>query len=313
MVNDDIMKAIAESVDKHLNEGWYDYSSNPYHSRAETFSQLGRNPLYVDNGNHASADAITQPSTVDWNGAAFRGKNYIISDTAFTIYQMKNFGNNRLTGTMSMFASIKEFRANIDRLNGGARRGGRPLTYRTFTSQSNASRARRNDFMSYTFWEFSLDGGNTWYILRPNPLEKMQPSKTVLSPNVKPDNVQNESKNNTNMGKTISMKKADFERFVSESVRKVLHEVGDTPEGQFMLGMLQAKKQRQQGAETGENNGYGHYNTGAAGEVGQYADQQQKNEPNPLRRNMMANAHADGFNAEWHRVGNQPLRLQRSR
>ena len=45
--------------------------------------------------------------------------------------------------------------------------------YRTITSVSNK---HKNKFIG-TFWEFSLDNGNSWYILKPNPVNNMQLSK----------------------------------------------------------------------------------------------------------------------------------------
>ena len=60
---------ITESVLTMLNEGWYSKSTTPYFSKSDVHRNLGINPLYVDNGNHSPSDSITQPSTIDFNGA----------------------------------------------------------------------------------------------------------------------------------------------------------------------------------------------------------------------------------------------------
>lgn len=311
---------IYEAIAQVLGEGWYDHSPHPHFSRSETNRNLGTNPLYTDNGGHSNADRITQPSTVDYNGMNFHGQNYVISDNAFMIYKIKNFGHDRFTGSMNMFANTKDFRTNLDLLFGGARRGGRGVLFRSFTPQSKATTAKRNGYMSFTFWEFSLDGGQTWNIMRPRPLDKIQQSKMVVKSeqvpqqNMEPTDPANpsiETENiNRNMSNKLRISKADLAFYVNESVKKIIHEIGDTPEGQKYLGRLQAKKQMQQGAETGENNGFGYYNKGTAGEIGQYADKQQKAGGN--NQTALANAHAQGFNNQWSRVGNQPLHLKRS-
>lgn len=43
-----------------------------------------------------------------------------------------------------------------------------------------------------------------------------------------------------------------------KSVKESVDEIGDTPQGQYMLGRLQARQQYRRGQETGENDGYGY-------------------------------------------------------
>lgn len=42
--------------------------------------------------------------------------------------------------------------------------------------------------------------------------------------------------------KTIRITKSEFNRFINESVNKILNEIGDTPNGQYMLGRLHGRQ-----------------------------------------------------------------------
>lgn len=64
-------------------------------------------------------------------------------------------------------------------MNGAAARNGRYLIYRIITSVSNEAKSKSTGHMSGTFWEFSYDMGNTWYIMKPNGTQNMTPSKLI--------------------------------------------------------------------------------------------------------------------------------------
>ena len=64
-------------------------------------------------------------------------------------------------------------------MNGAATRNGRHLVYRTITSTSNQAKSKSTGNMSNTFWEFSYDNGNTWYIMKPNGTQNMTQSKLI--------------------------------------------------------------------------------------------------------------------------------------
>lgn len=179
-----IREAIEEAVNEMLSEYRYEDSTTPLNSKAARSRYLGRNPLTVDNGGHASNDVVGQPSTVDYNGSNFRTNDKVVlSDNKFIIYKIKNFGNDRITSTLDLFgrgvSGEKSLRREIDTLNGAARRNGRHLMYRTITSVSNEKRSDMTGGMSNTFWEFSMDGGGTWYIMKPNGTQNMKPSKLI--------------------------------------------------------------------------------------------------------------------------------------
>lgn len=177
---------ITEEIYKELiDEGRYDFGPTPYNSHVDVSRNLGTNPLYADVGCHSSQDTLGQVSTFDRNGQNFKtDNNIVVSDNKFTIYKIKNFGNDNIKSTLSLFGEgaygEKELRRAIDQLNGAASRNGRSVSYRTITSDSSSRASKRTGGMSNTFWEFSLDGGSTWYILKPNPVESMRQSKLVI-------------------------------------------------------------------------------------------------------------------------------------
>lgn len=177
----DLHSIICEAVNNILREDRYTTTATPYNSMADRAKSLGRNPLIADNGGHSNNDVVAQVSTFDTNGENFKSKeNICVSDNKFTIYKIKNFGNDKIESTKSLFGgSSKELRRAIDSLNGGAQRGGKHIIYRTITSQSNKAKSERSDHMVGTFWEFSLNHGGNWYLLVPDPLMKMKESKFV--------------------------------------------------------------------------------------------------------------------------------------
>lgn len=171
---------ITESILTMLKEGWYDKATHPYFSKKDTYYNLGRNPLTVDIGNHSSSDSITQPSTIDFNGEKLDAEPIYLSDTKFKIYKIKNFGNDMVDSTLSFFGKNangeKMFRNAIDTLYGAAKRNNKNVIFRTISSTTTQS--KRNSIYK-TFWEFSFDNGNTWYIMKPNPVQNMVQSKLI--------------------------------------------------------------------------------------------------------------------------------------
>lgn len=167
-----------------ITEGYYDDSVTPLFSKTKTNRELGVNPLTVDNGNHTPTDVLRQPSTIDFNGANFHGVNLIVSDNKFMFYKVKNFGTDKISSTLQLFGrgagGEKGLRAAIDTLNGAAMRNNKSLRFRTITSETFKNKSKMSDHMSNTFWEFSYDNGNTWYIMKPHPVQNMQPSKVFI-------------------------------------------------------------------------------------------------------------------------------------
>lgn len=179
-----IRDIITEAIDEVLDEYRYQYSATPVNSKTQIQRELGRNPLAVDNGGHPVNDILAQPSTFDTNGANFKTNNSIVlSDNKFTIYKIKNFGTDKISATIDLFgrgsSGEKNMRKEIDIMNGVARRNGRYLMYRTITSESNQSKSRNTQGFLGTFWEFSYDNGNTWYIMKPNGTQSMRQTKLI--------------------------------------------------------------------------------------------------------------------------------------
>lgn len=183
-MNKTLKTLIYEALNDLLNEYRYQDSTTPINSRTDAIRNLGVNPLTVDNGGHTPNDVLSQPSTFDRNGATFQSKeNIVLSDNKFIIYKIKNFGNDKISSTMDLFGKgsngEKSFRKEIDVMNGAATRNGRHLIYRTITSDSNKVKSDATGHMSGTFWEFSYDRGNTWYIMKPNGTQNMQSTKLI--------------------------------------------------------------------------------------------------------------------------------------
>ena len=165
---------IESTIREILNEDRYKDSITPDNSRAVTNRNLGYNPLTVD----------SQPSTYDYNGETFQATDdnrRIVNQNKFTIYKIKNFGNDTIPSTMSLFGSgaygTNNLRTAIDLLNGGAKRNGKYVMYRTITLDKSVDKAKKSGWMIDTFWEFSLDNGRTWNILKPKPLENLKQAK----------------------------------------------------------------------------------------------------------------------------------------
>lgn len=180
----DLKTLIYEAINEFVNEYRYQDSATPLNSRSDVHRNLGVNPLTVDNGGHTPNDVLSQPSTFDRNGATFKSSdNIVLSDNKFTIYKIKNFNTDKISSTMDLFGKgangERSFRKEIDIMNGAAARNGRHLIYRTITSVSNEAKSKSTGHMSNTFWEFSYDNGNTWYIMKPNGTQNMTPSKLI--------------------------------------------------------------------------------------------------------------------------------------
>lgn len=172
---------LVEEFTKAINEGgWYDKSVTPYFSKTDVYRNLGKNPLYVDNGNHSPSDSITQPSTIDYNGAKVDAEPIYLSDKKLAIYKIKNFGTDKVDSSLDFFGrggeGEKKFRNTFDKIFGAARRNGKDVKFRTIASVTDSP--ERNSVRK-TFWEFSMDGGRTWFVFRPNPTENMVQSKLV--------------------------------------------------------------------------------------------------------------------------------------
>lgn len=98
------------------------------------------------------------------------------------------------------------------------------------------------------------------------------------------------------MKKTIRMNESELHQLISESVKRVLNEIGETERGQAALGALQQKR-AQQGQEFAQTNGLGvknpYYDKVDAARA--YAYNKRSNNPNA--RNM-ANANDRGRDAQ---------------
>lgn len=184
MKKNTLKNIIKEEIIKLLDEHRYQYTATPLNTKTDTVINLGVNPLTVDNGDRTPNDVLGQPSTFDRNGASFTTDNNItLSDNKFMIYKIKNFGTDKITATIDLFGrganGEKKFRKEIDIMNGAATRNSRGLLYRTITSDSSQKRSKSSGKMANTFWEFSFDNGKTWYIMKPNGTQTMQPSKLI--------------------------------------------------------------------------------------------------------------------------------------
>jgi hypothetical protein len=184
MKKNELKNIIKEEIIKLLDEHRYQYTATPLNTKTGTDINLGINPLTVDNGNRTPNDVLGQPSTFDRNGASFTtDNNIVLSDNKFTIYKIKNFGTDKITASIDLFGrganGEKNFRKEIDIMNGAATRNNRNLIYRTITSDAFQRRSKSSGKMSNTFWEFSFDNGNTWYIMKPNGTQTMQASKLI--------------------------------------------------------------------------------------------------------------------------------------
>lgn len=182
-----LISLIESTIKEFLNEDRYKSSITPYNSQGEVQKNIGSNPLTVDNGGHASNDVVSQSSTFDFNGETFQtteNDRNIVNQNKFTFYKVKNFGNDAIPSTMSLFGSgingEKNLRTAIDLLNGGAKRNGKHVMYKTITLDKSASKAENTGWMIDTFWEFSLDNGYTWNILKPKPLENIKKSNMKI-------------------------------------------------------------------------------------------------------------------------------------
>lgn len=173
-----LREVIEKIVKECLEENRYFDTATPYNSHNVRRVNLGRNPLHTDIGGHATNDVVSQVSTVDDNGANFVSEeHHVVSDNRFTFYKVKNFGSPDIKSTMDLFGgNEKELRREIDRLNGAATRNDKGLKYRTITSESNANSSNKSRHMLNTFWEFSFNGGQTWYVMMPNAVDNMKQS-----------------------------------------------------------------------------------------------------------------------------------------
>lgn len=171
-------RIISETIRGYINEVRYDNDTQPHNSKTDVHNTIGINPLTVDVGGHSSQDVLSQPSTIDFNGEKMNDntEHIFVSDNKFLFYKVKNFGNPDVKSTMDFFKKMPQFRAAIDTINGAAVRSSMGGVYfRTISPETMKDRVEASDFMINTFWEFSYDGED-WYIVQPNPTQKMKKS-----------------------------------------------------------------------------------------------------------------------------------------
>ena len=182
ILSEDIIKEAIVSV---LQEaGFYTDTSTPLPSRAMTRNMLGRNPVIADNGNHASRDTVVQPSSIDFNGedVTHHAQHYFVSDNKFQYYMAKNFGSlDRFQSTVQMMNGTVAFNNAIHAVYGSAQRSGKRPILRSISPETKKNSVVRSGYLSNTFWEFSYDGGNTWYVLTARPAQTMKQSTVKIS------------------------------------------------------------------------------------------------------------------------------------
>lgn len=180
----DRLRLIIENIVREclMESGRFVHGMYPHNSRSHRERNVANPIISHGNGSHSNQDVVSQVSTFDDNGSNFRSgkEHYCISDRDFIKYKMQNFGNARLKSTMDFFGGNEvELRREIDRLNGAAKRNDRGLMWRTITCESKSALSNRTDHMLYTFWEFSFNGGDNWYIMKPNAVDNMKESVFV--------------------------------------------------------------------------------------------------------------------------------------
>ena len=146
-----IKRIIDECVRKALYEDVYDTTATPYLSKTRPQTNTG-NPTSVAVGGRAANDVLRQKSRTTHDEENFVSKeNIVISDNKFTIYKIKNFGNDKIDGTMNFFGnSTVELARAINTMNGAAKRNGKQLYYRTITSESNKKASETSQQMLKT-------------------------------------------------------------------------------------------------------------------------------------------------------------------
>ena len=82
----------------------------------------------------------------------------------------------------------------------------------------------------------------------------------------------------------IKLTESQLHEIIKESVKNVLNEIGDTPQGQYMLGRLK------------QNKLYNHQD-GDEAYIGQYAADQRKKSNYDLKK--LRDAHQQGFSDQW--------------
>jgi hypothetical protein len=171
-----LRRIIDECVRRALYEGGYwDETATPLviNGTTPTRDFIGHNPG-LDNGPEKNPSQIT-PDEENF----ISQDNIVISDNQFIIYQIKNFGNDKIDGTMNFFGnSTVELARAIHTMNGAAKRNGKQLYYRTITSESNKKTSVKTQQMLKTFWEFSFNG-EEWYIMKPHPVQSLKISKFI--------------------------------------------------------------------------------------------------------------------------------------
>lgn len=186
--------------------------------RSNNFQNVGYNPLATDHGNHGgSLDATSTPSTIDWNGARFKSEKTIsLNNNRFTFYKIKNFGNPNITSTLNLCGNEKSFRRAIDCIYGAAYRNNKGVKFRTIVPEENPP---KQNSLVRTFWEFSLDGGHTWNIVKPDPVIHRKESSLKENKNI--NNINNDNKT---MKKIIRLTESELKKVIATSVKRLVKE-----------------------------------------------------------------------------------------
>lgn len=165
-------------------EGRFTSGPDPHNSRSHRERNVGNPIIGHGNGNHSNADVASMPSTDDIFGAGFKGQHCVVGEKKFKAYLETCFSGRNIKRTMDFFGDsakgLSRLRSEIDRLNGAAKRNGRSLKWRTITPKDKIRTEIKSNFMLNSFWEYSFNGGQTWFILVPNSIEVMKPSSIKI-------------------------------------------------------------------------------------------------------------------------------------
>lgn len=161
-------------------EGRFTSGPDPHNSRSHRERNVGNPIIGHGNGGHSNQDVVSQPSTYDIFGAGFDGQHCVVGINKFKNYLDTCFSGRKIKSTMDFFGNnaegLRQIRCEIDRLNGSAERNGRKLIWRTITPKDKIRIELKSGFMLNSFWEYSFNGGQTWYVLVPNSIYTMKPS-----------------------------------------------------------------------------------------------------------------------------------------
>ncbi len=93
----------------------------------------------------------------------------------------KNFGSyERFQSTVQMIGGTVAFNNAIHAVYGSAQRSGKRPLLRSISPEAKKNSAVKSGYLSHTFWEFSYDGGSTWYVLTARPAQTMKQSTVKI-------------------------------------------------------------------------------------------------------------------------------------